>query len=141
MKWYLQVLKNYTNFNGRSRRTEYWMFALFNCLFLFLASILDKILGTNFDTIFGIHLKVESQPISLHILPLGYIYLIYALVVIIPSLSVSVRRLHDVGKSGWMLLIGLIPILGAIYLLILLVTDSNLAPNQYGDSPKGFVAI
>lgn len=141
MNWYLLVLRNYTKFSGRARRTEYWMFALFNCLFLLLASILDKILGTNFDTIFGIHLTMETQPISLHILPPGYIGLIYALVVMIPSLAITVRRLHDLGKSGWMLLISLIPILGAIYLFVLLVTDSNLGPNQYGENPKGLVVI
>lgn len=141
MKWYLKILKNYTNFSGRAGRTEFWMFALFNCLFLLLASILDKVLGTNFDTIFGIHLTMETQPISLQIFPHGYTCLLYSLVVLIPSLSVTVRRLHDVGKSGWMLLIGLIPILGAIYLFVLMVTDSNLAPNQYGAYPKELVVI
>ena len=66
----------------------------------------------------------------------GPLYGIYALAVLIPGLAVAVRRLHDVGKSGWMILITLIPLIGAIWLLVLLVTDSNLGENQYGQNPK-----
>jgi uncharacterized membrane protein YhaH (DUF805 family) len=119
MNWYLKVLKEYTNFNGRARRKEYWMFTLFNVLFGLAAMTLDNLLGT-------------SNPN----LGYGIIYGIYALAVLIPGIAVAVRRLHDVGKSGWMLLIGLIPLIGAIWLLILMVKDSDSGENQYGENPK-----
>ncbi len=81
MNWYLQVLKKYAEFSGRARRTEYWMFALFNLIFFLAAVVIDNIAGT---TIGG--------------LPYGLFYFLYALAVLIPGLAVAVRRLHDVGK-------------------------------------------
>lgn len=119
MNWYLQVLKKYDVFSGRARRTEYWMFALFNFIFLIAAVIIDNVAGT---TIEG--------------LPYGLFYFLYALTVLIPGLAVVVRRLHDVGKSGWMILIALIPLIGAIWLLVLMVTDSIPGDNEYGANPK-----
>lgn len=132
MKWYLQVLKSYTVFSGRARRKEYWMFVLFNLIFLLVAMGIDHALGTTF--------KFDS-PYGSHNLPYGYVYLLYALAVLIPGLAVSVRRLHDVGKSGWMLLIALIPIIGAIWLLVLMVIDSDAGINQYGPNPKELAVI
>lgn len=119
MNWYLAVLKNYAGFSGRARRKEYWMFTLFNMIFVIVAMILDNVLG-----------------IAIEGVGYGPIYGLYALAVLIPGLAVSVRRLHDVGKSGWMILIALIPIVGAIWLLVLMVTDSNLGENEYGPNPK-----
>jgi len=123
MNWYLAVLKNYAGFSGRARRMEYWMFALFNMIFAFVAMGLDNLLGT-----------------TVGILPYGVFYLLYGLAVLVPGLAVAVRRMHDVGKSGWMLLIALIPIIGGIWLLILLVTDSNSGENKYGANPKEVTA-
>lgn len=123
MKWYLNVLNNYATFSGRARRSEYWFFVLFNMIFAIVASILDNILGTTFDLGFGISY--------------GYIYLIYTLAILIPGLAVVVRRLHDVGKSGWMYFIVLIPIVGIIWLLVLLCTDSQVGSNKWGENPKG----
>lgn len=119
MNWYLKVLKQYADFSGRARRKEYWMFVLFNMIFLIIATILDNVFG----------LTVGEQNF-------GVLYFLYALVVLIPGLAVCVRRLHDVGKSGWMCLIGLIPIIGAIWLFVLIVTDSMPGENQYGPNPK-----
>lgn len=119
MEWYLKVLKQYADFSGRARRKEYWMFVLFNMIFAIVAAILDNVLG-----------------IAMEGTGYGPLYGIYALAVLIPGLAVAVRRLHDVGKSGWMILITLIPLIGAIWLLVLLVTDSNLGENQYGQNPK-----
>ena len=119
MNWYVTVIKQYANFNGRARRKEYWMFALFNLIFLIAAMILDNILGT-----------------TIWILPYGYLYIAYSLFVMLPSIAVAVRRLHDIGKSGWMLLISLIPLIGGIWLLVLYVTDSQIGENQYGPNPK-----
>lgn len=119
MEWFLKVMKQYADFNGRARRKEYWMFTFFNLIFGIAAALIDNVLGT---TTGG--------------LPYGAFYLIFSLVVLIPGLSVSVRRLHDVGKSGWMLLIALIPLIGAIWLFVLLVTDSKPGENEYGPNPK-----
>ena len=118
MEWYLKVLRQYADFNGRARRKEYWMFVLFNFVFAWVCMGLDVLL-----------VEVAGLPYSLF-------YVGYLVVGIIPGLAVSVRRLHDVGKSGWILLIALIPIIGAIWLLVLDVTDSEPYTNAYGPSPK-----
>ncbi len=119
MEWYLKVLKNYANFTGRARRKEYWMFVLFNIIFAVLAIILDNILSVN----------IEGGPY-------GLFYLLYGFFIIIPSLSVAVRRLHDTGNSGWMILVGLIPLIGSIWLLVLYVTEGDMGGNKYGENPK-----
>ncbi|MFZ4590668.1 MAG: DUF805 domain-containing protein [Ignavibacteria bacterium] len=119
MNWYLEVIKKYAVFNGRARRKEYWMFSLFSFIFVIIASILDNILGIN--------MRGSTY---------GPIYIIYTLAVLIPGIAVSVRRLHDIGKSGWMLFVILIPIIGAIWLLVLLVTDGKPGDNIYGNNPK-----
>lgn len=123
MNWYLKVLKQYADFSGRARRKEYWMFALFNLIFVIVAAILDNILGLTFGQ-----------------LPYGVFYFLYALALIVPGLAVAVRRLHDIGKSGWMILIGLIPLVGAIWLIVLMVLDSKPGENQYGPNPKEVAA-
>jgi len=119
MNWYLKVLKQYADFSGRARRKEYWMFVLFNMIFVIVSMILDNIIGTTVGD-----------------LPYGVFYILYVLAIFIPGLAVTVRRLHDVGKSGWMYLIILIPVIGAIWLLILVATDSNPGENEYGQNPK-----
>ncbi len=128
MNWYLKVVKdNYANFTGRARRKEYWMFVLFNVIFAIVALIIDNIIGTSFS--------IGEGAYAMH-LPYGWIYLIYTLIVLIPSLAVLVRRLHDIGKSGWWFFIAFIPLIGAIWLLVLTVTDGNPGSNIYGLSPK-----
>jgi len=119
MNWYLAVLKKYAVFSGRARRKEYWMFVLFNIIFTIVAVILDNVLGT----------AIEE-------LGYGLFYIVYGLAVIIPALAVTVRRLHDTGKSGWWIFISLIPFIGAIWLIVLLATDSQPGANQYGPNPK-----
>ena len=119
MNYYLKVLKQYADFNGRARRKEYWIYNLINSIIGGLLFFLDYMLGTTIDG-----------------LDLGVLYLVYALFVFIPGLAVAVRRLHDVGKSGWMLLIALIPLIGAIWLLVLYLTNSNPGENKYGLNPK-----
>ena len=118
MNWYIKVLKKYAVFSGRARRKEYWMFSLFNFIFSLVASLLDL-------AIFGLALA-EFGPLSV----------VYALAVFVPGLVVAVRRLHDVGKSGWYLLIILIPIAGPIWFLVLACTDSQAGDNKYGPNPK-----
>jgi uncharacterized membrane protein YhaH (DUF805 family) len=119
MNWYLMVWKKYAQFSGRSRRKELWMFTLFNCLFswaLFILGLVFKesVLGSVF---------------------MG-LYCIYLLAVLVPCLSVTVRRLHDLGKSGWWWFIILVPIAGPIILLVFMCLDSEPGTNQYGPSPK-----
>jgi len=113
MYWYLLALKKYAQFEGRSRRSEFWFFALFNLIIGLILGVIDTLLG-----LFGI------------------LSILYGLAVLIPGLAVGVRRLHDIGQSGWLMLIGLVPFLGALVLLILFVMDSKPGENQYGENPK-----
>ncbi len=119
MDWYLNVLKNYVGFSGRARRKEYWMFVLFNVIFAVVAMILDNVLG------------LASKELGY-----GPIYGIYALVMILPSLAVAARRLHDIGKSGWWQLIALIPIVGVIVLIVWYATNGESGDNRFGSDPK-----
>ena len=124
MEWYLKVMRdNYANFSGRARRKEYWMYVLVQSIIMIGLMILDSILGLDF----------ELQGISLGY---GYLYLIGVIVHFIPSLSVLVRRLHDVGKSGWFYFIFLIPIIGIIWLLVLYCTEGQKQDNKWGPDPK-----
>jgi uncharacterized membrane protein YhaH (DUF805 family) len=119
MDWYLGVLKKYTVFKGRARRREYWNFVLFNIIIAIVLAIIDRLTGTfSAGTGFGL---------------LGGLY---GLAVLVPSLAVSVRRLHDTNRTGWWLLIGLIPCIGFIVLIIFMVQDSQAGENQYGPNPK-----
>ena len=113
MKWFLKALKQYTDFNGRARRTEYWMYILFYTIFSYAAFMLDYLLGTT-SVFTGI----------------------YALALLLPTIAVGVRRLHDIGKSGWMMLVGLIPVIGGIWLLILFIKEGTPGSNEYGINPK-----
>ncbi len=113
IKWYKYVvLQNYANFNGRASRSEFWWFVLANFLISIILSFVDQILGVQFFST------------------------LYSLAVLIPGIAVSVRRLHDIGKSGWNLLLGLIPIIGAIILIIWYVKESDPEENQYGPVPS-----
>ena len=123
MNWYLKVLNQYSDFNSRARRKEYWMFALLNFIISMLIVGVDNALGFSLNY-------------TANVSGAGVFNLLYNLLILIPSLAVAVRRLHDVGKSGWMLLIGLIPLVGAIWLLILLLRDSEAGENKYGPNPK-----
>lgn len=123
MKWFLKVLKQYADFDGRARRKEFWMFYLFYIIFAIVAAYLDNLLGLT--------------PTGY---PYGALYLLYGLAVFLPGLGVSVRRMHDIGKSGWMVFIGFIPLIGVIWLLILFAKDSSPGDNQYGPNPKESIA-
>jgi len=114
MNWYLDVLKNkYATFDGRARRKEYWMFFLFNILVAIGLGIVEALIGTA-----------------------GLIGGLYGLAVLIPGIAVTVRRLHDTSRSGWWILIVLIPAVGTLILLIFMVLDSQPGDNAYGPNPK-----
>lgn len=115
MNWYTAVLKNYAGFSGRARRQEYWMFALFNFIIVFVLELLAFL----------------TKPLILFIV-VG----IYALAVLLPSLAVVVRRLHDTNRSGAWFFIAFVPLVGGIMLLVYLCTEGTRGPNQYGPDPK-----
>ena len=120
MKWYLKVMKQYADFGGRARRKEFWMFLLFNVIFLYLAMIIDSVLGITVGEDFSY----------------GWFFLFYCLSTFLPGLAVQVRRLHDVGKSGWNLFLALIPLVGIIIQIIWFLTDSHAGENKWGSNPK-----
>ena len=118
------VLSQYVGFGGRARRSEYWWFFLFSVLVSIATAILDVALGTNFE---------DSSN--------GVIGLIASLALFLPSLAVAVRRLHDTDRSGWWVLIGLIPLIGLIVLLVFFVQDGTRGPNRFGPDPKDVAAF
>ena len=123
--WYLQVLKKYIVFSGRARRNEFWMFQIFNTL----AFIIFPIISTIFPIIIG-------WDLDLILIVYGLSMGLYGLGTLIPSLAVSIRRLHDTGRSGWRLLVGLMPLVGWILTLIWYLSDSEARENKYGPNPK-----
>jgi uncharacterized membrane protein YhaH (DUF805 family) len=127
MEWYLDVFRKYAQFDGRARRKEYWMFTLFNLVAYFVLAIV----GFLFVALLA---KGEHQGLAL--LFLAPIW-IYGLAVIIPGLAVTVRRLHDTGRSGWWILISFVPFVGGIILLVFTCLDSEPGTNLYGLNPKG----
>lgn len=114
--FYMQALQNWNDFGGRARRSEYWYFTLGNIIISFLIT-------------FGIGAVSESLA--------GIVSVLFSLLLIVPGIAVSIRRLHDTGKSGWFLLIGLIPFVGGIILIVFFATEGTPGSNQYGPNPKG----
>lgn len=117
MNWYIAVLKKYGVFSGRARRSEFWYFTLFNVLISIVVTIID-----------------------LATIRIGLLTALYTLAVLIPGLAVQVRRLHDTNHSGWWLFIGLLPLVGAIVLLVFFAQDSHAGENRYGPNPKAEAA-
>lgn len=114
MNWFLHVVRdNYANFQGRARRQEYWMFVLFYIIGAMIVSVIDKML-------------FNSQILS------G----IYGLALLIPSIAVGVRRLHDTERSGWWMLLALIPVLGGLVLLVFMCLEGTTGANRFGNDPK-----
>lgn len=112
MSYFIEVLKKYAVFSGRARRKEYWMFALF-------AGIIAVVLA-----VIGLVIKFP------------YLVVLFYLAVLLPGLGVSIRRLHDTGRSGWWLFIGIVPVIGGITLLVFTCLDSAPGANAYGPNPK-----
>lgn len=116
--WKSVVVDNYANFDGRARRSEYWYFVLVQVIISFILQLLDLVLVAAAD---------------LPVAPLGTLF---GIAMLVPGLAVAVRRLHDTGRSGWWLLVALIPILGWIYIIYLYVIEGTQGPNEYGEDPK-----
>ena len=123
MNWYIEVLKKYAVFSGRARRKEYWFFVLFNVIISVVLTVIDAATGTYDETVGA-----------------GILSGIYLLAIFIPSIAVAVRRLHDTDRSGWWILIGIIPLIGIIVLIVFMCLDGNPEENEYGANPKTSVA-
>jgi Predicted membrane protein len=119
VSWYLEVLRKYAQFDGRARRKEYWMFALINLVVSFAIGLIGGMVG----------LKPNGVGVNM-------IAGIYFLAVLIPSIAVGIRRLHDTGRSGWWTLIVFVPLIGALALLVFAVQDSEPGTNAWGPNPK-----
>jgi uncharacterized membrane protein YhaH (DUF805 family) len=117
-QWYPAVLRKYAVFSGRARRKEFWFFVLCNALIVIGLTIVDSVIGLS---------ENPSQ---------GILVSLYWLAVLIPSIAVGVRRLHDTGRSGWWILLGLVPIIGLV-LIVFYVIGGQRGPNKYGPDPKG----
>lgn len=123
MNWYIKVLKQYADFEGRARRMEYWVFVLCNVAISCMISFLDIILGTIFN----------YSPFIID--GTGILAIIYSLAVLLPSIAVLVRRLHDTGRSGYWILLSFIPLIGGIILIIFLCLPSEEGENEWGPDP------
>lgn len=117
MNWYVDVLKKYAVFSGRARRQEFWMFYLFNLIAVIVLALVGRAIG--FPALSAV----------------------YILAVLLPYLGVTVRRLHDTGRSGWAILVGIIPLVGWIFLLVWLASEGKPEENQYGSNPKYAAAV
>jgi len=111
--WYLKVIKNYTGFTGRARRKEYWMYCLFYIIIGIAIGVVERVIGMD-----------------------GVLSGLYSLALLLPSIAVSIRRMHDTGRSGFWILINFIPILGWLVFLFFAIQDSQSGDNEYGPNPK-----
>lgn len=124
MEWMLMPYRRYAQFDGRSRRQEYWMYFLFQILVQAVGFVLIVLIGSMGDIgniLSGI---------------LGLAFVVFVLGSIVPGIAVAIRRMHDIDKSGWTLLIGLIPLVGSIILLVFYCTEGTRGPNRFGPDPK-----
>ena len=113
MNYFLNAYRNYVDFGSRTTRKEYWMFVLINLIVSIVLTFTEGLLGGP-----------------------GAVSVLYSLAVFIPTLAVSVRRLHDTERSGWWLLIGLIPVIGVLVLLVFMILEGHSGDNDYGSDPK-----
>jgi uncharacterized membrane protein YhaH (DUF805 family) len=116
MGWYLKALKNYAVFDGRAQRMEYWIFGLFNCIISWVLAFVEGLAGGP-----------------------GVLAGLYGLAVLIPTIAVHFRRLHDTNRSAWWLLIWFVPVIGMIVLIVFMLLDSQPSENKYGPNPKGIL--
>ena len=121
MHWYLEVFRKYAVFSGRARRQEYWIFFLVSALVTIFLVVTEEFMGWKFE--------MDGDD-------LGFLSTLYHIAIFIPYLAVTIRRLHDTDRSGWWVLIALIPLVGAIVLLVLLMLTGTRGDNRFGPDPK-----
>ena len=127
MHWMMMPLLRYADFTGRSRRREYWMFVLLNLL---LSLAVWTLLAVTFLA------GMSETEMTVVMLPVFILYGLVVLAFMIPGLAVTVRRLHDTDRSGWTLLLALVPLVGAILLIVYYCTEGTPGPNRFGPDPK-----
>lgn len=128
MHWMLMPLRRFAEFSGRSRRKEYWMFYLLNLLiglFVGLVFLIGYVAG------------MGQTAMDTYLMPVVYLACLYSLVALIPGLAVTIRRLHDTDRSGWNILWGVVPAIGAFILLYFYVTPGMRGANRFGPDPLG----
>jgi len=128
MDWMLMPLRRYAEFSGRSRRREYWMFALLNLFVSLFIGLVALILYT---------LDWSEEAMMTVMGPLMVAGVIYSVIAFIPGIAVTIRRLHDTDRSGWNILWGLVPAIGTFILLYFYVSEGTPGPNRFGADPKG----
>tara|TARA_B100000963_G_C22357174_1_gene549937 strand:+ start:317 stop:739 length:423 start_codon:yes stop_codon:yes gene_type:complete len=136
MKWFIKFFKKFLDFNGRSGRREYWMSILFNIIIYLTLLILYIILFSFYFPATLLSGKIVGSIVAYSIVLIYVISILYSLLTFIPLLAISVRRLHDVGYSGFFLLLSLVPLFGIIILLVLFSKDSQPGKNKWGNNPK-----
>ena len=124
MEWMLKPYRQYADFDGRARRKEFWMFFLFQLVVQALLVVVGVVIGSTGD--------LGNILSGIFMLAL----VVFSLGSIVPGIAVAIRRMHDIDKSGWTLLLGLIPLVGGIILLVFYCTEGTRGPNRFGPDPK-----
>jgi len=127
MDWMLMPLRRYAEFSGRSRRKEYWMFTLFNVLIALFVGLVTLVMAVSVSS---------ESAMMLVVTPVLILWFLLSLALIVPGIAVTIRRLHDTDRSGWTLLLALIPLIGPIVLLVFYCTQGTPGPNRFGPDPK-----
>ena len=127
MDWMLMPLRRYAEFSGRSRRKEYWMFALLNFLIAAFVGLVTLVMAVSVSS---------ESAMMLVVTPVLILWFLLSLVFIVPGVAVTIRRLHDTDRSGWTILLALIPLIGPIILLVFYCTQGTPGPNRFGPDPK-----
>jgi uncharacterized membrane protein YhaH (DUF805 family) len=130
MEWMLMPLRRYADFEGRSRRMEYWMFYLFTLIIGLVAALVILAIALLLYT-----MNLSESAMGMLLVPVWLILFIGSMALVVPTIAVTVRRLHDQDKSGWMFLLGFIPFVGGIILLVFMCLEGTRGPNRYGPDP------
>lgn len=130
MEWMLMPLRRYADFEGRSRRMEYWMFYLFTLLIGVAAAIVIGAIA-----LLTYSIGMSESGMTMVLIPLYLLLVVGSLALIVPTLAVAVRRFHDQDKSGWMILISFIPLVGGIIFLVFMCLEGTRGPNRFGPDP------
>lgn len=130
MEWMLMPLRRYADFEGRSRRMEYWMFYLFTLIIGMVAALVILAIALLLYT-----MNLSESAMGMLLVPVWLILFIGSMALVVPTIAVTVRRLHDQDKSGWMFLLGFIPFVGGIILLVFMCLEGTRGPNRYGPDP------
>lgn len=128
MHWMLMPLRRYAEFSGRSRRKEYWSFVLLNALIGIFVGLVFLV---------GYYADMSQTEMDTYLMPVVYLACLYSLAAAIPGVAVTIRRLHDTDRSGWNILWGLVPLFGALLLLVYYISEGTQGPNRFGPDPKG----